>query len=250
MQERGLHRLPSVAVQTRFPFGVLEASLGATCDEEVLVLPRLGHIRREALLGQSRYETLWLRTLAQKDAEGEFRSLREYQYGDNPRHIHWPTTARLRKLYVREFDRREMQGVLILLDAHAPAETPAESEARQERFEKAVSFVATLASVLNAQGIDYGFASYCPDLTRIPYDCGVGHFYSVLRALALAQMTPARTLGDLVATLGADLSGSGVCVASPGPMSGRSWGDMLSTRVSRPLLVDVGSAEFYDAFSI
>jgi uncharacterized protein (DUF58 family) len=195
-------------------------------------------------------EARWLQDLRRIDQEGEFRSLREYRPGDNPKRIHWPTSARLQKLYVREFERREMPSVLILLDSFVPEDQSAESAGRRERYERAVSFAATLGWLLNQRGIYYAFASFCPGLVTLPYDTGFGHLQSLLDALALADVTPEHDVGDLARALSFhDVSTGGICLASAGPVSRQAVSALLGRLGREAVVVDVCQPEFDDIYT-
>jgi uncharacterized protein (DUF58 family) len=246
---RGMHTLQPIAVQTAFPFGLLETTMEGQLDGEVLVLPRLGYIHQDILNRHKGGEAKWLLDLRRKDEQGEFRSLREYRHGDNFRHIHWPTSARLKKLYVREFERREMHSLLILLDAYVPAGKPS-TPAREERFEKAVSFAATMAAMLAERSVFFAFASYCPELAVLPYDFGAGHFYSVAEALALAKSTPRHSLADLVAALsGEQTRAGGICLITPGPLSPDEALGALGSFAHCSVRIDVSEPEFDEIFT-
>jgi len=65
------------------------------------------------------------------------RSVREFKVGDSTRHIHWPSTARLGKLLVREFDDETLPVFDLLLDLQA------EWKNRQQ-FELAVCMLHSL----------------------------------------------------------------------------------------------------------
>ncbi len=192
LAERGLQPLSPVTLRTGFPFGLFETFVINENRRDVLVYPHLGHIHDETLVRHTGGEARWLTSVRRRDPQGEFHSLREYKHGDNPRHIHWPTSARLRRLFVREFERQEMHSVLMLLDASVPPGPQEQVEAREERLEKAISFTATLAGMLTRQNVFFAFASFCPDLVTLPYDSGQGHFHALLEALALAEPTAER----------------------------------------------------------
>ncbi len=145
LAERGLQPLSPVTLRTGFPFGLFETFVINENRRDVLVYPHLGHIHDETLVRHKGGEARWLMSLRRRDPQGEFHSLREYKHGDNPRHIHWPTSARLRRLFVREFERQEMHSVLMLLDASVPPGPKEQVQARTERLERAISFTATLA---------------------------------------------------------------------------------------------------------
>ena len=250
MPRRGLQRLQPLTARTTFPFGLLEAARRTQLRRELLVLPHVGHINADLMRRHGGGEAEWLMTLRRRDPEGEFHSLREYRPGDNPRLIHWPTSARLHKLYVREFERREQHSVLILLDAYAPPAGPAAAaEERLARFEKAVSFAATLAALLTRMNTFYAFASYCPALVALPYDVGRGHLFSVLETLALAAATPDHALSDLGSALGGDeMVTGGACLVTPGPAPAQASA-ALGPLAHRMVTVDVSRPEFDEIYS-
>lgn len=58
----------------------------------------------------------------------EFSDFRQYELGDNPRHIDWAVYARSERLYVKRFQEEQNLSVLVLLDASASMFTPAEDK--------------------------------------------------------------------------------------------------------------------------
>jgi hypothetical protein len=65
------------------------------------------------------------------------RGVREFKVGDSTRHIHWPSTARLGKLLVREFDNETLPVFDLLLDLEADWSS-------REQFELAVCVLHSL----------------------------------------------------------------------------------------------------------
>ncbi len=250
MPERGLRRLRPVAVSTSFPFGVVDTTMLTHQGERVMVLPRLGRIDGELLHRRQRGEARWLSRLRRPAPQGEFRSLREYKHGDNPRRIHWPTSARMKKLFVREFEKQEIQSVLVLLDAYiAPAQRAAPAPWRA-RFEMAVSFAATLAETLTRREVFYAFASFCPEQVSLPYDMGPGHLFSVLEALALARPTEEHRPADLLHALSfREVTAGGACLISAGPLPRAERAAALGPLGQNCACVDVADATFDEIFS-
>jgi uncharacterized protein (DUF58 family) len=247
---RGLQPLSPVALRTGFPFGLFETFVINESRRDVLVYPHLGHIQDEVLVRHKGGEARWLQNLRRKDPQGEFHSLREYKHGDNPRHIHWPTSARLRKLFVREFERQEMHSVLLLLDAGVPAGPEDQVRARMERLEKAISFTATLAGMLTRQSVFFAFASLCPELVTLPYDTGQGHFYALLEALALASPPPESGLRNLAQALSYhEASSGGICLVTPGPLSPQEGAEALGALAHCTVTVSVTEPEFDEYFT-
>jgi len=251
LSRRGWQRLPAPVLSSSFPFGLFEARMQAPDGREALVLPPLGQIQGEGVRLYSGGEAKWLLQRRRKDQQGDFRSLREYRDGDNPRHIHWVTTARLGDVYVREFERREMQSVLLLLDAHAPPESAEQAVGRRERFETAVSFCATLATLLTQGSVPYSFASWSDQFRLIPYGTSAEHLADVLEALALAQMDaryhPERLIEAARNRVGRTV---GACLVSPGPVASGLRVSLADTGARNTVVMDVAEPEFNALFSV
>ena len=94
----------------------------------------------------------WLRDLEgrptndRSPSDVSFHTLREYVPGDDRRHVHWRTSARIGKLMVRQFidNRRSHLGVVV--------DTNPASYADAEEFELAVSMAASLGLRVIAEG--------------------------------------------------------------------------------------------------
>jgi uncharacterized protein (DUF58 family) len=84
---------------------------------------------------------------ATSDPMSGFVSLREYVTGDDPRMIHWPTTARTGTLMVREHVEVRRPEFTIVLDTAPTASGP-------DDFEEAVDVAATLAVHAIRTGLD------------------------------------------------------------------------------------------------
>ncbi len=90
-------------------------------------------------------ESIVRRTAA--DPMSGFVSMREYVAGDDPRMIHWPTTARTGMLMVREHVEVRRPEFTIVVDAIATV-------ASEEDFEEMVDVAATLAVHALRTGLD------------------------------------------------------------------------------------------------
>src|SRR5207344_2913400 len=87
----------------------------------------------------------------------DLADLREYQYGDDVRHIDWNVTARLTVPYVREFNEEREVTAWFLLDLSASVDFGSQDTKKQ-----AVSseFVAVLARILTRHGNRVGALFY------------------------------------------------------------------------------------------
>jgi uncharacterized protein (DUF58 family) len=81
------------------------------------------------------------------DPESGFQSMREYQYGDDIRLIHWPTSARAATLMVREFVDLRRHEFTVVVDTSADAAT-------EDDFEEIVDVAASVAAFAIRAGLN------------------------------------------------------------------------------------------------
>jgi len=106
---------------------------------------------------------------------GEYRNLRAYRVGDDPRDIHWRSSARLREPVLREYERDGAETLWVCLDLRSEPGDPAEV---------AVELVASLAARTMEEG--RSFALVTGDAFVDPGE-GAGQLERVLDALARAD---------------------------------------------------------------
>lgn len=114
---RGRLQLGPVVINVGDPIGLFEVERPAAVSAaEVLVHPRLETLGGRLGVGGAGYED----TTRGAGASGlVLHSLREYQPGDDLRHIHWLASARRGQLLTREYERSSAVRALTLLDLDA-----------------------------------------------------------------------------------------------------------------------------------
>ena len=121
----------------------------------------------------------------------DLADLREYQYGDDVRHIDWNVTARLQTPYVREYHEDREVTAWFLLDL-SPSVDFGSGEVRKRGV--AADFVAVLARILTRHGNKVGALFYGEDVdTMIPARSGRRHVLRILHSM-LERPAPKRNL--------------------------------------------------------
>lgn len=194
-ERRGLYRFEGFRLITRFPFGLFEKSLTVSSAGSIVIYPRLGKVQLNAL-SLERLDPRWPNraSILLPGGEEEFHALREYRLGDNPKRIHWRSSARQGKLMVKELERTPSKKAALLLDTFIPKGS---GEAELERLERAIRFVASLAHQLIREGYQILFAAYTPELQRFSVEGSSGELHGLYRALALLEPSPEKGPGDL-----------------------------------------------------
>lgn len=207
---RGPFILNGFRITSGFPFNFFNKHMRLPGVNSVLVYPRLYTLNHtEVLAGGERADALRRLSLRVKGEE-DFRGLKEYREGDNPRHIHWVSSARHRKLMLKEFEKQRANRAFVILDTYLPVGSPEKLDA----LEHAVSTAASLITFFGHRNYQTSLAAFTPRLTRVKPDSGKRHYFSLMEMLA--RLTPGtRTLGELVDRLDArELRDSMVFVVS------------------------------------
>ncbi|MGH7263987.1 MAG: DUF58 domain-containing protein [Candidatus Rokuibacteriota bacterium] len=169
---RGRHRLPGVRLTTRFPFGLFVKTRRVPLDGEVLVFPAVHPVAPERLrqaggLGDA--------TTRRRGRGHDLYNLRQYRPGDDPRLIHWRSSAKTQTLTVRELEEDSALDTRIVLEGRG-ADPP--------RLEAGLSEAASLACHLLRSGVGVELTGAA---VHVPLGRGRGQERRILTALALYE---------------------------------------------------------------
>lgn len=170
---RGRHPFPRLRLMTRFPFGLFVKAGQLALDGDVVVFPAMRPVDptvlRELALGSG---------VSRRRGRGsDLYNLREYRAGDDPRLIHWRSSAKVAELMVRELEADTAREVRIVLVGDG---------AERDRLEVGLSDAASIASHLLRAG---GAVELVAPAAAVPLGRGRRHRRTVLTALALYDPT-------------------------------------------------------------
>jgi len=101
------------------------------------------------------------RAIRRQPTSSEFKSIREYSTGDDPRRINWKVSAKREDLVVNEYENELELDLQIVLDTGTQSYSP-------EGFELAVSVAASFARSASRQDDD--------NFMKVGFTCGSRHF--------------------------------------------------------------------------
>ncbi|MBO9666166.1 MAG: DUF58 domain-containing protein [Bdellovibrio sp.] len=162
---RGIHALPRLILQSKFPFGLLRAWRVFKEPGIVLVLPKRAGIKQ---FPSGSSEDVHLNSV------GLFRDHRIYQSGDSVRRIDWKASARRHDILVKNFEEPEKPALSFQWQQ---TEGMGDVEAR-------LSQLALWIDEAEAQRFEY---SLHLGFRNIPASSGKEHWRTCMEALALAQ---------------------------------------------------------------
>jgi uncharacterized protein (DUF58 family) len=178
MPRRGRYRLSGFRLATKFPFGLLPRARAVSDADELYVYPALIDTPDTLLRGLPAHPAPGPSRAPSR--QGEFRGLRAYRDGDDPRDIHWRSSARRGIPLVREKEDEETRAVTVILD------NDADSGADAAAFERAVSEAASVCVELARRGFSVGLAVRGGEVRP-----GIGGAQTERILRALAMIAPA-----------------------------------------------------------
>ncbi len=203
---RGVYSLPGLRWSTRTPFGILECSVTSTLKKELIVYPARGQLNSGAVGALQPYG-MRMEKPSHRGLEGvDFRLLREYRPGDNLRHIHWRSSARLGQLHVRQMEPEHAAPVMVVLDSRLPASLdPARKRVAVVALETAISFAAEFSRVALEHRAEVTLVGFFPEARAIrllPGRAAIDKVNDALARLEPSQQETAEGLKHVVEQLG------------------------------------------------
>ncbi|MFA6928986.1 MAG: DUF58 domain-containing protein [Lentisphaeria bacterium] len=115
-RQRGKYFLGQLAGMSGFPFSICRHSSIYKSFDYLLVHPAY-HNLMELILPQGlKLQKSGLERIMKVSEAMEFHGCRDYREGDNPRHIHWRSSARRGDLVVREFQDEYLSRTALIVD--------------------------------------------------------------------------------------------------------------------------------------
>jgi uncharacterized protein (DUF58 family) len=158
---RGIYPLHTLTVSTSFPFGLFFKERDVELEGELIIWPRHDRSVRAPFPGAGRARVRGQALAGAPGTRGDYRGLRPYRPGDDPKDIHWKKSARLEAPVVREYERDASETLWICLDlvgdpgtdeAEALVEVAASLAARAELEGKRFAMVAGARVVTPGSG--------------------------------------------------------------------------------------------------
>lgn len=172
------------------PFGLIMVARTADELEEptlrVTVFPLTFPIDRLSILSDMSWSFTGVEPTNRPGHGGEILGTREYRWGDSVRAIHWPLSARMGELIVKEFERSASTEVTIFVDLDAKA---AWGSGREQTLEYSVRIAASAADYACRRGNSVRLVAYGTQWIVVPPGKGMLHQQMLMHYLAAFQST-------------------------------------------------------------
>ncbi len=207
-ERRGVFTLGPLEASVTDPFGLAARTSHVAPASDLTVYPRIDqiapppHTRGDDPLSGADHPTGV--ALSGED----FYALRAYEVGDDLRRVHWPSTARLDELMIRQNEMPWQARVTVLLDVRARTHT---AESLELAVSAAASIVAaswqrgSLVRLVTTDGVDSGYGSRHAHVEAIMETlASVGLARDDRLTGVLGSLTKPNNAGGLVAIFTAD----------------------------------------------
>jgi uncharacterized protein (DUF58 family) len=189
---RGQFQLGPWAIRSSDPFGIFTITRRYPQSQEIIIHPPVhGQLPIPLPLGDSSGQVRARQRSWQATVNAA--AVRDYYPQDPLRWIHWPTSARRGKLFVRQFDLDAAGDIWILVDLHTGVQLGREAQSTEEH---AVLLAASLAARALRHNRAVGLAAYSLKPYILPPARGQGQQWKILRALALVNTDGQTALAD------------------------------------------------------
>lgn len=145
---RGIYRVGPAVVTLRDPLGLASRPVHTSRTDTLIVYPAVEDLSGLPGVPGQNLALEAVRPRHGQQGGEDFYTLREYQHGDDFRRIHWPSSARVDRLMIRQLETPWQARSLVLLDVRSP------SYPDDEAFEAAVSGAASVTRHLMNHGFE------------------------------------------------------------------------------------------------
>ncbi len=168
---RGEHIFQNVRLKTGDELGLLEKEKWIPCKQAILVYPPYEDISYKSI--RNLFDQGGIVSPLSSHDPSLVAGIREYEPGDRFSWIDWKASARSNEMMTKEFDRRESDDFLIVLDT-MPTKT----------FEFLVKFAASVARAIIKNGGKIGILLGGKESLFIPPSTGEGQLQAIFYQLA------------------------------------------------------------------
>ncbi len=158
LAKRGVYRSGHVRLVSQDPFGLFRLQREFDDPHPYIVLPTVEplpdlNVRFAGLPSDSKTTRHW------EQITTDVASIRSYVEGDSMRRIHWPYTARMNELMVKEFDMGLSAEAWVLLDMHESSHFGMDLDEVNNTEELSVTVAASIVDQLMNHSMPVGMAT-------------------------------------------------------------------------------------------
>ncbi len=195
---RGRYTLDGAELLIADPFGLAESRIPMQRADQMLVYPRVYDLEGLFTDGGTPGGDHG-RSMLHRTAGYDLHSIREHQQGESLRRVHWRSTARRRRLMVKELQDTPRDEACVVLDGEAASVSGTSPDTT---FDVQVRAAASLLRRMSDAGQRSSLIIHAAQRGRHRLGFGSGDWAAVLGELAGAEATAPTPLAEFLASAG------------------------------------------------
>ena len=178
---RGQFVMDKAYLAVNSSLGLWQGFYQVPCETTINVYPDMKQIAEYDLLARTnRLSQMGVRRVRRIGQDNEFERLRDYTKDDNYKHIDWRTTARRRKLTVRDFQSNQSQRIIFMVDC---ARMMAGTSDGLSMLDHAFNAMLMLSYIALKQGDSVGLLNFSNEVHSFtPPKNGIQHINRLLHS--------------------------------------------------------------------
>ena len=195
---RGCFTVGPLQVESWDPLGIFRLRRRFGQGEQVIVYPATVPLPRLNLFGSHLLGEEALRRQSHQRSPLA-SSVRDYMHGDAMNRIHWPSTARMGKVMVKQFDQGLSTSLWVLLDMEEGVQVGEDGDSSDEL---GVTIAASIAQRYLALDIPVGLSAHGDEHHLALPSTSPNHLQRILESLALGRAEGRTPLADALGQIG------------------------------------------------
>lgn len=234
-KRRGHYPVGPIRVKLGDGFGLFEGQNEFSSRVKITVYPRVHHIEGLTIPLSQPFGPIRTRERAFEDPSNQ-AEIREYRPGDNPRHIHWKTSARMGKFMMREYELNATTAMVLFPDFSEEAQL--QSAGGESSTEETIAeTAASLAELGLRQKIDVGLICHGQERYTVTPAKGQRGFREILEVLARVEAKGRLPIEQVLERTTAHLSGTSTLVVITPKLTPRLADMLIRLRANHQVML-------------
>lgn len=243
-RRRGHYQVGPIRVRLGDAMGLFQGEREFKSKLSVTVFPRVHAIESLPIPLSQPFGPVRTQERAFEDPSNH-AEIRPYVPGDNPRHIHWRTSARMGGLMIRQYELSATTQMNIFVDLSQASQVGRTERNEPSTEEKAVEIAASLAALGLRRKIDTGLVCHGQERFAVSAGRGQRTFTEILEVLARAQATGRVPIEQVLEMETGHLSGRSTLVVITPRLTPRLAELLLKLRANHQVMLVLLKAQTY-----
>ncbi|MEM4248493.1 MAG: DUF58 domain-containing protein, partial [Candidatus Nanoarchaeia archaeon] len=214
---RGKHFFAPPLAESLFPLGLLKWSSKKNQKQHILIYPSFSSLNSISLPAGAKFQDQTMSLVSKVGESMDFLGCREFREGDNPKFIHWPSTAKRGEIIVREFREECLSRVALVVDTFFPKPGLMDffsttEKKYSQRLEGAISLAASVAEICSKQDYVIDLFAAGPEIYHFQSGRSLSQLDDILDILATVSFSRQEPFELLEPAVLAEIAGIGSAV--------------------------------------